>query len=283
MSKNNKLYKNILNDMKICSLCPHLCMLDKNEIGLCGARQNDGEEVKSLTYGLISAMVVDTVDKRPIMNSEINYKSLSIGSLGCSNFCRFCENFKISQNRGLGELDYFSPEKIVNIAKDKNCQAVSMTFNEPTISYEFLIDIAQECHKNDLKFILKTNGYINSKPFKNICSVVDHMNMDWKGSESTFSQITGCKTYITKERITEAYGALKEKLEISIPIYYIDEVLEEEIIKVGEFLSSIDTNIYCHILKINPSYRYDDFICTNEKMEKARKILSKYMKNIYIS
>jgi pyruvate formate lyase activating enzyme len=279
---NLKLYKNTKNGIQ-CLLCPHLCTLENGETGKCRVRKNNGEKIELLTYGLISSMAVEPIEKKPIKKYINNHKCLSVGSLGCNLHCVFCENFKISQSKDTDNTQSFPPANIIFIAKEKKCESVCMTYNEPTIAYEFLIDIANECHNNNLKFVLKTNGYVCKEPWEEICKNTDIMNIDYKGSESTFKEFTSCESYITKERITEAHRAPDTHLEISVPLYYRDDILEEEIEELGQFLSSIDVNIPVHLLRISASYKYYDFIFNDDNMEKSKDILSKYMNNIYCS
>ena len=100
-----------------------------------------------------------------------------------------------------------------------------MSYNEPTLSYEFLIDLAFRCWQEDLKFILKTNAFINKEPWKEICQVTEAINIDWKGSEDNFKSITGVNSYVLQGRIKEASGA-GVHIEISIPLYYKDSELK---------------------------------------------------------
>ena len=107
------------------------------------------------------------------------------------------------------------------------------------------------------------------------------MNIDLKaGTKESFKFITGYSQYIVKDRIKEAYEA-GVHIEISIPLYYKDDELEDEIRIVGDFLSSLNKEIPCHLLSIQPSYKYSDFIFKSKNMDKARDILSNYMNNIY--
>ena len=190
-----------------------------------------------------------------------------------------CENHKLSQSKKI-EGKYFSPIDIVNTAKEKHCESVSMSYNEPIISYEYLIDVAEECRKNDLKFIIKTNAYVNFQPWEEICNVVDAINIDWKGSERSFKAITGAAAYILRARIREAYNA-GIHIEISIPLYCQDDELEEEMKILGEFLSSVDKDIPCHLLRISSSYEFENFVFNTDNLERAKNVLSNYMSVIH--
>jgi len=264
-----------------CKLCPHFCVLEKDEIGKCRARHNKDGEIRSIYMGSISALAIEDIEKKPFKHFLSGTKTLTYGSKGCSLFCKFCENHKISQISP-STKDYFGGGPVfIPLAKEKKCQSISMSYNEPTLSYEFLIDLAEQCRENDLKFLLKTNAYVNKDPWKEICRVTDAMNIDWKGSEDKFKFITGVNSYVLQDRIKEAYED-GVHIEISLPLYYEDDELEEEVNIAGEFLSSIDKNITCHLLRISPSYQYDSFIFNSKNLKISEKILSKYMNHVYI-
>ncbi len=156
-----------------------------------------------------------------------------------------------------------------------------MTYNEPIIYIEYLIDLANECHENDLKFILKTNAYINKEPWKEICSVVDAINIDFKGSSKDYQ--VHCKSkFIILNRIKEAYEHKNLHIEISVPIYQ-GYFYYYSLRLLSNLLTELDKNIPVHLLKIYPAFRFKSAeVVSDEEIEKAKNILSKSLNNIYI-
>ena len=263
-----------------CKLCPHRCHLQKGDTGKCSVRKCDGDTIYLSTYGELVSVAVNPIEKKPFRKYLNGTKTLSIGGIGCSLDCYFCQNYKISQSKGVNHPKFFSTEYLISVANEKDCQSICMTFNEPTISFEYLIDLAEACHNNDLKFILKTNAYVNQEPWKAICGVVDAINIDIKSMVSVnFKKITRCDFFMLEDRIKEAYE-IGVHLEVSIPLCY-DNALCEEVKNIGIFLSSLDVNIPCHLLKIVPSYRNGDFVSDSKSIDKAEDILSVYMNHIY--
>ena len=258
-----------------CTLCPNRCRLKEDEVGKCSIRQCDGDTIFLNNYGEFVSVAVNPIEKKPFVNYLPGTKTLSIGGIGCSLSCDFCENHIISQAEKKVPQKKFSVNKLVSIAKDKCCDSICMTFNEPTISFEYLIDLANHCHTNNLKFILKTNAYVNKEPWFEICKVTDAMNIDWKGNDEHQLKIVGAKKDIIEKRITEAFYA-GVHLEISVPIY---KYSPKDIEYFSKFISLLDKNIPCHILKIHPSYHFsEDF----SQCDLAREIMSNYISNILI-
>ena len=192
-----------------------------------------------------------------------------------------CENHEISQKCPPDKTTVISPSKLVEIAIDKHCKSISMSYNEPILSYEYLIALAEESASNGLQFALKTNAFVNRDPWKEICARTQAMNIDWKGDYDSFKMITRTNNYVLKDRIKEAYD-YGVHIEISLPLYSFDTELEDYVHKAGKFLSFVDENIPCHMLRISPSYDYSNFIYNSDEIERAKKILSEYMNNIYI-
>jgi len=199
-----------------------------------------------------------------------------------------CENWQISQQDLQVKSFHYDPLQLVTMAKQSDCDSICMTFNEPTIHYEFLIELGEECHKNDLKFIIKTNAYVEERPWRYICLVADAINIDWKGSEESFYSIAGVKHYVIKDRIRQACNnwAIRfanPHIEISIPLYFSDDKIEEEMEMIGKFISEdlVRPTIPCHLLRVSPSYKYEDFVFNSDNLTMAYLILSKYVKNVY--
>lgn len=81
----------------VCEICPHRCSLEEGQTGLCRARSNHGGSVQSDSYGLITSMALDPVEKKPLMRFFPGSFLLSVGSFGCNMHCPFCQNYEISQ------------------------------------------------------------------------------------------------------------------------------------------------------------------------------------------
>jgi pyruvate formate lyase activating enzyme len=264
-----------------CNLCPHFCVLKKDQTGKCYARFSDGEKISHIKLGAVSSLAVDPIGKKPFNHFLEDTKTLSIGSFGCNLNCQYCENHEISQKSPTENSQVISPSKLIEIAIEKHCKSVSLSYNEPILSYEYLLAVAEESALNGLQFVLKTNAFVNRDPWKEICKVTDAMNIDWKGDYDSFQMITRTNNYVLKDRIKEAYD-YGVHIEISLPLYSLDADLESFVHKAGKFLSFVDKNIPCHLLRISPSYDYENFIYDSDEIEKAQKILSGYMNNIYI-
>ena len=76
-----------------CDLCPHSCLLADGEAGFCRVRRNDGGIMTSLVYERASSVALDPVEKKPLYHWRPGTDILSIGTVGCSMACPFCQNW----------------------------------------------------------------------------------------------------------------------------------------------------------------------------------------------
>ena len=59
---------------------------------------------------------------------------------------------------------------------------LAYTYNEPTLSYEFIIQTAKTDKKNRGLFnVMVSNGYIERKPLEGLLPYIDAWNIDLKG------------------------------------------------------------------------------------------------------
>ena len=181
-----KFYKEGKGTKQICTLCQHYCNIEVGNTGICGVNKNIGGEVKCLVYGYPAVIHVDPVEKKPLYHFLPNTKTLSIGTVGCNFKCSFCQNHGISQEQKINKDKYYSPEHIVKMALLNDCKSISYTYNEPTIFYPYIRDIAILAHKNGLKNIFVSNGFESSEVINDMAGLIDGANIDLKSFDAKY-------------------------------------------------------------------------------------------------
>jgi pyruvate formate lyase activating enzyme len=139
-------------------------------------------------------MHVDPIEKKPLAWFLPGSQTFSIGTYGCNFACRFCQNDELSRHGGQLQraLPFVSPEQIVVLAQRHACQSVAFTYNEPTVFFEYMLDIAKLARAAGLQTVLVTNGYINPKPRAELFPWIDAANIDIKAfSESFYDDLCG--------------------------------------------------------------------------------------------
>jgi pyruvate formate lyase activating enzyme len=148
------------------------------------------------TYGGISAIRFDPIEKKPLYHFHPGKEILSLGSLGCNLRCSFCQNWQISRavaGDNLGNTG--KPEEIVTLAGTRSNNAgVAYTYNEPTVWYEFMIHTARRVREIGMKNVMVSNGYIAEEPLEELMECVDAFNIDLKAfSDDFYIKHTGAR------------------------------------------------------------------------------------------
>ncbi len=142
--------------------------------------------LKTLVYGYIAAFNVDPVEKKPLYHFLPNTKILSLGTVGCNFRCPFCQNWGISQHNNIDKSKYTSPKEVVQIALKKGCKSIAYTYNEPTIFYPYIKDIATEARKYGLRNVMVTNGFESSEVIDDMKNLIDAVNVDLKSFDKEY-------------------------------------------------------------------------------------------------
>jgi pyruvate formate lyase activating enzyme len=165
-----------------CGLCPHACRIRRGAVGVCGVRRNVDGTLIALTYGRVSSVAVDPIEKKPVFNYHPGTLVLSLGSVGCTMKCGHCQNWQISR-AGVedGALSDLPPDRIVPLARAHGCAGVAFTYNEPVIQAEYVRDCSRLAHDAGLFTIMVTNGYITTEGLDYLAGAVDVWRVDVKG------------------------------------------------------------------------------------------------------
>ncbi len=145
-----------------CTTCGHECMIAPDKYGHCGTRKNVGGALFAGTYGLVSSMAVNPMEKKPFFHYWPGEQVLTIGSFGCNFDCFWCQNYDISHNfPSLKQFpDFLSPEKLVATTQRRKLHAISFSFNEPTLSVEYALDSLALMGPQGIKGNFVTNGFM---------------------------------------------------------------------------------------------------------------------------
>lgn len=170
-----------------CELCPHRCRVAKGKRGICRVRENRDGKYYSLVYGNPCAVHIDPIEKKPFFHVLPGTTSFSLATAGCNFQCKFCQNWEISQAAPEDVTSYEVPlELMVKRAKEAAARSIAYTYVEPTIFYEYMIDVGTLAKKSGLLNVYHSNGFINPVPLKNLCKVLDAANIDLKGFTENF-------------------------------------------------------------------------------------------------
>ena len=91
-----RFYRLLPEGTVLCTLCPQACRLQERERGRCRVRFRRGDKIYLSSYGQISALALDPMEKKPLYHFYPGAAILSVGTVGCNLQCDFCQNWGIA-------------------------------------------------------------------------------------------------------------------------------------------------------------------------------------------
>jgi pyruvate formate lyase activating enzyme len=170
-----------------CRLCPKGCLIADGHRGDCGVRENRGGMLYTMVYGNPCSLNIDPIEKKPLYHFLPASLALSLATAGCNLHCLYCQNWQISQRRP-EEVQSFDlpPADVVAAAHQYNSPVIAYTYSEPTIFYEYMLDIARIARAQHVRNAVISAGYINQAPLRELCHTVDAIKIDFKGFSEDF-------------------------------------------------------------------------------------------------
>lgn len=280
-----KFYKPYKENRVECLLCQHHCKIKEGQTGICGVNKNVGDKIECLVYGYPSALNIDPIEKKPLYHFLPGSKAFSFGTVGCNFHCPFCQNWSISQTHNIDKSRYFSPELIVQLAIEHDCQSIAYTYNEPTIFYPYARDIAIEAQKYGLKNVFVSNGFESSEVIEDMKGIMDAVNADLKSFDPKYykKELGG-----NLEKILENlkhFVANGIWLEVTTLIVPTQNDSDEELDKIAGFIAKeLGVDVPWHITAFHPDYKERDLPPTSiETLKRAYNIGKRHGLNyIYI-
>ena len=191
--------------MARCNVCFRHCEIPEGKVGFCGARICEDGIVRAANYGVVSALALDPIEKKPLNRFMAGSRILSVGSYGCNLRCPFCQNSEISWSKEAlrmasqamqmtqasqaklkpaPQVTQVTPRQLADTAayyRSEGNVGLAFTYNEPLIGYEFVRDTAKLVHEAGMVNVLVTNGTAEVEILDEIAPYIDAMNIDLKG------------------------------------------------------------------------------------------------------
>lgn len=241
---------------KVCEICPHHCSIDEGQLGFCRARTNIDGKIVCENYGKLTSIALDPIEKKPLNRFFPGSLILSVGSYGCNLRCSFCQNNSISMACSENiNTEKVMPETLVSMAMgliNKGNIGIAYTYNEPLISYEYVMDCARLAKKNGLKNVVVTNGYICEKPLLELLPFIDAMNIDLKAfSDKFYKKIKGDLETV---KTTISLAAKQCHVEVTTLIIPDENDEEDEMKELSSWLASVNPDIPLHVTRFFPRW-----------------------------
>jgi pyruvate formate lyase activating enzyme len=178
-----------------CEKCPQGCLLNDGDVGFCRSRVVIDGKIYSIAYGNPCAVHIDPIEKKPFFHFLPTTHAFSIAAAGCNFRCLNCQNWQISQvsPKESDNVDLM-PTEVVKACINSGSESIAYTYSEPTTFFEYAYDTAKLAREQKIHNLLKSNGFINEKPLRYLCKVLDAANIDLKiFDEETYKKLSSGK------------------------------------------------------------------------------------------
>ncbi|MEM2021335.1 MAG: AmmeMemoRadiSam system radical SAM enzyme [Zestosphaera sp.] len=245
-----------------CNLCYKRCPISDGGFGACGVRFNKGGALYTLVYGLLTAANIDPIEKKPLTHFHPGSYVFSISTAGCNFMCMFCQNWTLSQSRREEVFgDFTPPEAVVKEAVREGADGISYTYNEPTIFFEYMVDVASLARKNGLFNTMVTNGYMTTEALEEFSKLLDAATVDFKGNANKdfyrkFMGVPDPEPIFDTLADMKRKGVFIEVTDLVVPRY--GEGVEDLRRLVRRLIEVLGVDVPFHLLRFYPNYRMSD-------------------------
>jgi len=261
-------YERLAGNSVRCQLCHQQCVIADRHHGLCGVRENHGGTLYSVNYGRVIAAHVDPIEKKPLFHFYPGSRAFSVATAGCNFRCAFCQNWDISQaskgeNRSIGG-HYTEPQAAVEAALRTSSRVIAFTYTEPTVFYEWALDVARAAAEKDLKTAFVTNGYIRADPLDSIQPFLHAANVDLKAfRDESYRRVMGAALQPVLDTLIRM-KRLGIWVEVTTLVVTDLNDSEDELRDIARFISSeLGPETPWHVSRFHPDFRYTNVPPTN--------------------
>ena len=267
-----------------CATCFHHCVLAPGQTGICRARWNKDGIITSKSYGQITALALDPIEKKPLRMFYPGSRILSVGTYGCNLSCPFCQNAEISQvGEGALKTDTLTPNMLAAEAlgmRQEGNIGVAYTYNEPLVGWEYVRDTAKIVRSFHMKNVVVTNGTVEPSVLKEIVPYIDAMNIDLKGFTAAWYKNLGGNL----ENVKNTIKFCVDRCHIELTTLIVPDCndSEEEMRNLASWVASVDKTIPLHITRFFPHFQMSDILPTGvSTIYELAGIAQEYLTNVF--
>ena len=179
---------------------------------------------------------------------------------------------------------YISPRELVNEAiyyEKMGNIGIAFPYNEPLISWEYVLDTSRLLHEQNMKSVLVTNGTVSLPIMEKLLPYIDAMNIDLKGFRDEYYKKLGGSLDAVKDVIKCVAAACHVEPTTLIVPNENDALSEME--EEAKWIASVNDGIPLHITRFFPRYNMQDREATDVKrIHELKAVAERYLKNVFV-
>ena len=257
-----------------CNACERRCKLIPGGFGWCRTRQNRCGRLVTLIYGSVSSLAANPIEKKPFYHFHPGTRTLTAGSWSCNFGCPWCQNWDISKSAPPVKGDYVSPQRFIDLVEKSGCQGTSISFNEPTLSLDWSVDVFRLAKQRGFYNTFVTNGYMTPEALSLLIdSGLEAMNVDIKGDATAVKKF--CKMVDVDKVWAAAKLARSRGVHIELATLVIPNVNDSDSALRGiaeRITRDLGPEVPWHVSGYFPAYRFTAPPTPSQTLERAWQI-----------
>jgi pyruvate formate lyase activating enzyme len=190
--KRALLFERLDGKNVMCKLCNRRCVIGDGGTGFCKARVNINGELFTLTYGNLSAIESRPIEIKPFFHYHPGSTSLTFSTWSCNLSCAWCQNYHLSSVPPMASKAIYTSAQVLEMALENGDEGVCASFNEPTLLFEFCVELFEMAKENGLYCCFVSNGYMSIEALDALIDAgMDGMNVDIKGRKEAYERYCG--------------------------------------------------------------------------------------------
>lgn len=284
---------------QVCRVCMHQCNLNPGQTGICKARKNEEGKIVCVSYGQITSMALDPIEKKPLRLFRPGSLILSVGSFGCNLRCPFCQNYEISMAsmqqsegnvilKGRADTVYVSCRELADKALEYRTSGnigVAFTYNEPLVGWEYVRDTARLVRDAGMVNVMVTNGTASCEVLDELLPYIDAMNIDLKAfCRETYRELGGDLDTVKRFIVRAAEECHVELTTLIVPGMN-DDVgeMEEEAGWIASVEDKAGRKIPLHVTCFYPRYHMTDRQATDvRQVYRLAETAGRYLEHVFV-
>jgi pyruvate formate lyase activating enzyme len=241
----------------LCELCFRRCVIPVGGRGACRVRENIAGRLYSLVHSRPSSVMIDPIEKEPQLHHRPGTFILCVGTVGCNFRCMQCHNWVLSQASPT-DLDVFDlpPERLVELALAYGVTAISFTYNDPIVLFEYVYDTAVLAKEAGVGLIWHSNGAIAEEPLRKLLPFTTAVTIDLKGfCEEVYQEIySGNLSYVLRTlRIIREEGVWLEIVNLVIPT--VNDCMDDIRAMSEWIVEHLGPDVPLHFSRFHPAFK----------------------------
>lgn len=266
-----------------CGLCVHACSIPRDKAGYCSARFYDGRALISPYLGRFTSIAVDPIEKKPLYHWRPGTAILSLGSLGCTMRCPFCQNYNIAQpdSRRRPPLQDVPIDALAAKTRELGLDSVAYTYNEPALQAEYIIAAAPVLRESGIATVLVSNGMYSEALLRDLAPHVQAANIDVKTfNPKTYAKLGGSLDTVKRT----VAGLLEAGTHVECTTLVVPGVSDapEEFAAELDWLAALSPDIPLHISRYRPAHKFTAPPTDVELLRAFARMAAQKLKRVHI-